>query len=135
MANTPKSEAKRDFPRVLEESFGIIGRACRTVKIDYQTYYDWRDKDPEFKEATDQARILGKQAGGDFAENCLFTNMKNGKEASLLFYLKTQHRDRGYVEKHDDDKEQRLYLDLSTLSQEQLDRQLDRCYGKNRDDN
>ena len=52
----------------------------------------------------------------DFAEGQLFKNIQDGKETSLIFYLKTQAKDRGYVER------QEVYnLDLSSLSDEQLE--------------
>lgn len=34
----------------------------------------------------------GKAEAFHFAVNSLFSNIKKGKEASLIFYLKTQHR-------------------------------------------
>lgn len=40
----------------------------------------------------------GHQSRADMAESQLDKNIKAGKEASLIFYLKTQCKDRGYVE-------------------------------------
>ena len=37
----------------------------------------------------------------DFAESALHDNIKNGKEASIIFYLKTKGKNRGYVERQE----------------------------------
>lgn len=43
----------------------------------------------------------GHQSRADMAESQLDKNILAGKEASLIFYLKTQCKDRGYVERQE----------------------------------
>ena len=51
----------------------------------------------------DEIRKEMRESLLDFAEQRLLSNMKNGKEASLIFFLKTQGKKRGYIEKNEID--------------------------------
>ena len=55
--------------------------------------------DPEYKKAVED---IAEQVI-DFAESALYKNVRDGKEVSTLFYLKTKGRKRGYVERLDID--------------------------------
>jgi len=123
MAHPGKPEAKRQFPQALLESFGIIGEACRRVDINYETYYDWCRKDPEFKAACEKAREDGSYAGADFVEKSLYKKILEGDTPCTIFYAKTKLRHRGYKETTTTN----LTLDfnkinLASLNDEQLTR-------------
>ena len=72
-------------------------KACEAVGIARQTYYDWQLTNLTFKEECEAIH----ESMIDFAESMLYKNMKNGKESSVLFFLKTRGRKRGYVEKQE----------------------------------
>jgi hypothetical protein len=86
---------KKDFPEILRKHMGIISNACKAAGIARATYYLWRDSDPAFKEACMEAYEERK----DFAESALIQNITALKETSIIFFLKTQAKDRGYVER------------------------------------
>lgn len=89
------AKKKEVFLQALEKSLGIVKTACDQLGISRQTYYNWMQKDPEFK-----ARALdAKEIALDFAESQLFKQIQSGNAASTIFYLKTQGRDRGYQER------------------------------------
>lgn len=79
----------------LKESKGIISYACTAAKIDRDTYYRYLNEDDEFRQ---EVRNI-KESQIDVVEAALLSNIADKKEASIFFYLKTQAKHRGYVEK------------------------------------
>ena len=90
---------KKLLLKALEKSMGIVSKACEIAKLDRSTFYKYYNEDEEFKNDVDnmQEYVL------DFAESKLLENIKDKKETSIIFYLKTKGRKRGYVEKQDVD--------------------------------
>lgn len=88
---TPKKES---VIKALEQSLGIITSACKAVNISRKTFYQWMKDDKEFAE---RVRNMSELAL-DFTETALLKNIKEGKEASIIFYLKTKGKERGYIE-------------------------------------
>jgi hypothetical protein len=87
-------ERKKIFLVVLEEALGNISQACKIVDIERQTYYQWYHKDEKFKKKIDDLQEVAK----DFVESKLMGNIRDGKETSIIFYLKSKAKDRGYIE-------------------------------------
>jgi len=70
-----------------------ISEACRQIKIDRRTFYRWH-KTSTFRQQLDdvmQSRI-------DLAESALVRNIQSGDTASIIFFLKTIGKSRGYIE-------------------------------------
>ena len=97
--NNKIQQNKKALIKALEKSMGIVTNACKIVGIDRTTFYRYYNEDENFKEAVDnmQDYVL------DFAESKLLENIKDKKETSIIFYLKTKGRKRGYIEKQDVD--------------------------------
>ena len=72
-------------------------KACEAVNIDRSTYYNWNSTNPTFKRGCEDAH----ESMIDFAESALYRNIKDGKESSINFYLKTRGKKRGYVERQE----------------------------------
>lgn len=85
--------------KTLEANTGNVAKACRAANIARSTFYKWLDEDPKFQEAYKET----KESLIDFAESQLHANIKAKKEASIFFFLKTQAKDRGYIEKQEID--------------------------------
>jgi hypothetical protein len=98
MANHSKIEAKKDFPKYLEENFGIIGEACKKADVSYHWYYQHLEKDPLFKSQCEEGRRLGEMRGGDFVEKSLYNKILEGDTTCTIFYSKTKLKNRGYNE-------------------------------------
>lgn len=79
----------------LEASLGIITTACHKAGIERKTFYNYLNTDHEFAKAVNDI----KEIKHDFVESKLMKNIEQGKEASIIFYAKTQMRHRGYVER------------------------------------
>jgi hypothetical protein len=93
----------------LERSNGIVQTACINSGISRDTHYRWLRDDPQYNEAV----MMAKDIAIDFVESKLMalingvtvegkfgTVYKRAPDvASVIFYLKTQAKHRGYVER------------------------------------
>lgn len=100
---------KKAMLEALENSLGVVQEACIIAGIGRTTYYNWMNNDSNFQ---DEVFSL-KDVALDFAESKLFELItgvfkenKNGRVytmppnvAAIIFYLKTQGKKRGYVER------------------------------------
>lgn len=93
MASTP-STTKKALLVALEKSMGVVTQACRTVKIDRKTFYNYCSKDPQFKQQVEAISEIAL----DFAESQLLKSIKKGSDTATIFYLKTKGKKRGYIE-------------------------------------
>lgn len=100
----------------LEKSLGLVTEACKKAGVGRTTFYEWLKDDQEFKKQVDDIEDIAL----DFAESQLFKNIGAGKEASLIFYLKTKGRKRGYIEKVEGTfPAQQEIINLDSLTDEQ----------------
>lgn len=80
----------------LEETRGLIYKACRLVDIHPSTYYAYLKEDPEFKDSVDE--LLSHQV--DEVEGGLLDMIRSDKPGIRLaatdIYLKAKAKDRGY---------------------------------------
>ena len=79
----------------LQKSLGIVTTACKVVGIDRQTHYNWLSEDAKYKDKVEAIKDIAL----DFAESQLHKRMQNGSDTAIIFYLKTQGKKRGYIEK------------------------------------
>lgn len=93
--NTAKR--KRDVILILENTGGNVAEACKAVNIHRSAFYRWKEKDPKFAAAVENATEKVK----DNVESALYKNALEGNVAAQIFYLKTRCKDRGYVERQE----------------------------------
>lgn len=89
------TETQVAFLVVFENSSCNVSVAMSQIKMARQTYYDWINNSKEFSAANTE--IIEGQI--DYAESKLQSNIREQKEASIFFFLKTRGKHRGYVEK------------------------------------
>lgn len=65
---------------------GNVGATCRAIEISRVTFYEWKKTIPEFGRAISEAQ----DGLIDHAESKLYQNILDGKEVSLIFYLKNK---------------------------------------------
>ena len=112
---------KKDLLEALSKNSGIVASACRACNISRMTYYRYYRDDPDFKEKAEDIKELQK----DFAESLILKKMKEGDTTMIIFYAKTQMKDRGYTERNEitgrDGKDLigDAEIDLSKLTEEQ----------------
>ena len=89
---------KQKLLKELQETQRLIYHACKKAgNISRSTYYRYMREDPEFAQAVEDI----KEAQIDYVEGQLIKIISSGKETSIIFYLKSKARDRGYAEKVD----------------------------------
>ena len=87
---------KEKLLEALKETRGLIYHACKKAgNISRSTYYRYMRDDKEFAEAVEEI----KESQIDYVEGQLIKNISKGKETSIIFYLKSKAKKRGYTEK------------------------------------
>lgn len=84
-----------DIAEALQNSKGFISTAAAMLGCTRKTIYSYIAKHPSLAEIVEDEKEKMK----DFAESKLLQNIRDGKETSLIFYLKTQAKERGYIDK------------------------------------
>ena len=89
---------KEKLLEALEETQGLIYHACKNPgNISRSTYNRYMKEHTEYSKEVEDI----KEAQIDYVEGQLIKNISSGKETSIIFYLKSKARDRGYAEKLD----------------------------------
>lgn len=83
--------------KALNETRGMIYLAAERLGCDANTIYSYAKRYASVKEAITRHR--GKTT--DIAELKLYQAINDGSLPAIMFYLRTQGRDRGYIEKMD----------------------------------
>lgn len=91
------AKEKEDLLNALAQTSGIVSSACKAANVSRMTYYRYYNEDPEFREKADDVKELQK----DFAESLILKKMKEGDTTMIIFYAKTQMKDRGYTERRE----------------------------------
>ena len=86
---------KIEAVKILIDSFFNIDHVCRQLGMHRRSFYRWRTNDPEFERAC----LEIKEGLRDEAEVLLQKRMRSEDTSAIIFYLKTQCKSRGYVEK------------------------------------
>lgn len=118
---------KKALLEALEKTLGVVTTACEKVGVNRSTYYDYYNNDEDFKNSVDsisdqaldfvESKLFERINGYEHPEDKVFNN--NGVEmvvpvikhyppdpTSMIFYLKTKGKKRGYIEKTEIDVNQ-----------------------------
>ena len=112
---------KSAFLEALDRTKGIVRPACRKAGVSRSTFYRWYDEDADFRDKVDDVKELQK----DFAESLILKKIKEEDTTMLIFYAKTQMKDRGYttrtevVGKDGESLVPKQKIDLGQLTEEQ----------------
>lgn len=115
------AQEKADLLQALANTSGIVSSACKAANVSRMTYYRWYNEDPDFREKADDIKELQK----DFAESLILKKMKEGDTTMIIFYAKTQMKDRGYTERKEitgkdgEDLIKGKEIDITKLSEEE----------------
>ena len=88
---------KKAMIQALEKALGIVTQACKVVGISRQTHYNWMEADADYKSAVAQLADVAL----DFAESTPHHMIEGGNPAATIFQLKTNGKERGYVERQE----------------------------------
>lgn len=76
---------------------GFISQTAKTLNCSHTTIHNYLERYPELRDVLKEARTEML----DFAENALLSKIKDKDTTSIIFFLKTQGKSRGYQEKQD----------------------------------
>lgn len=94
-SRTRTQERKRAVIEALQKSLGIVTTACINAGVSRVQFYEWKKTDADFAKAVDDIEDVTL----DFVEGKLLQNVKDNDTQSILFYLKTKGKRRGYTER------------------------------------
>lgn len=83
--------------KVLTKHNGMISKAARELGVARMTLYRLMEREPSVRDAVDDA----KECMIDEAEAQLHKAIKKGAPWAIQFYLKTQGKGRGYVDRQE----------------------------------
>ena len=81
----------------LGETKGLLTMAARKAGVSYTTVKRYASEFPSVAEAVREA----KESMTDFAEGKLYEKIAKGDLVAIIFYLKTQGKGRGYLERQE----------------------------------
>lgn len=90
---------KEQIAKALIESKGFQCTAADNLGCNEETIINYKKRYPELVTLINHLKNRQK----DHAENMLFKHIDEGDKTCLIFYLKTQCKDRGYTEKSEVD--------------------------------
>jgi hypothetical protein len=79
----------------LKENLGIVSKAAHACGLHRNNHVNWYKSSKKYQEEFDYI----KEDCIDYVENALMGKIEEGDTASIIFYLKTQAKKRGYVER------------------------------------
>lgn len=89
--------SKETFEKAIEGTRGFVTQIAKAAGCSRQSVYNAFEKWPELKDLVKAE----KESFKDKAEGKLFQHIEDGNVVALLFYLKCQAKDRGYVERQE----------------------------------
>ena len=88
---------KESILKALEKSLGIVTVACKKANVPRSTFYKWLNEDEEFARQVKDIENIAL----DFAESQLHQQIQNHSTSATIFYLKTNGKNRGYIERQE----------------------------------
>lgn len=93
---------------VYAKKAGNVSATCSALNIDRNTFFKWRNDYAELNQAlTDIEEGLI-----DFSESKLLEQINDGNLTAIIFHLKTKGKNRGYVERTENDVSLNPFEDL-----------------------
>ena len=84
-----------EYINAIHEARGMLSTAADRLGVTRKAVYDAVHRSADVAQALDR----GTERTKDFAESALYLRMGRGDVAAIIFYLKTQAKDRGYIER------------------------------------
>jgi len=92
-----REQTAQKIIEALKDTRGLLTLAARKAGVSYRTVNRYANEFPSVQEAVQEA----KESMTDFAEGKLYEKISKGDTASIIFYLKTQGKKRGYIERQE----------------------------------
>ena len=89
--------SKENYIDAIHKSRGLLTAAADALGCSRGAIYEAAKRHPEIQQAIEDAR----ERTTDLAEGKLFQKINEGDNTAIIFYLKTQAKKRGYVERQE----------------------------------
>jgi hypothetical protein len=97
MSDQPSLTSKQAvFLEALADHLGNISKTCEAIGIVRQTYYNWLNDSPTFKEAVDNMHESFLDSAEGVIKRAMF---EKDNLIAAMFYLKCQGKQRGWMER------------------------------------
>ena len=119
LANVLSKKRERTCQKIiqaLQECNGLLTLAAHKAGVSYGTVKRYASEFPSVQEAKENA----KENMLDFCEGKLFLKIKENDLIAILFYLKTQGKKRGYIERQEIEHGGNIGLRAEDYSDEEL---------------
>jgi hypothetical protein len=114
-----KSRLKADVVITkITELAGNMTMVAKSLGVSRQAVYTFMAKHPNIKEALDESR----ERMLDNVESALYNQALAGNTTAMIFFLKTQGKSRGYIERQEVAPQAIMNIDMSKLTRQQLER-------------
>ena len=97
MTSKPKRATVAEVMALVEEKHGNVASIARYLKVGRGVIYNRINGSAQLRDALKSAR----ETMLDNVESSLYSQALNGNTTAMIFFLKTQGRDRGYQDKVD----------------------------------
>lgn len=101
------AERKAITIKAYEKKGGNVAATCGAANIGRRTFYYWRENDKDFDAACKDI----EDALVDFTESKLMEKINDSDLTAIIFYLKTKGKDRGYVERTEQDVKMNPFIE------------------------
>jgi hypothetical protein len=91
-----KKPERSVIEQAIVKAFGNLSAASKSLGVDRVSLYKWIEQD-----GLEQAVIEGRNSRLDFVEGKLDQKIDGGDTTAIIFFLKTQGKSRGYVERQE----------------------------------
>ena len=88
---------KKDVVEAIQQYRGNISAMARAFQVSRQAIYDYISNKPDLKQMIQDER----ESMLDDAESEIYKQIRKGNTTALIFFLKTQGKQRGYVERNE----------------------------------
>ena len=100
-------EKKVQVLKIFDKKLANVSQTCEAAKIGRRTFYYWRENDKDFDAACKDI----EDALIDFTESKLLERINDSDLTAIIFYLKTKGKDRGYVERTENNVSMGPFID------------------------
>lgn len=86
-----------EYAQAVRDAHGLVTQAAKRLGVSRKSVHNAAKKHPSVKQALDESR----ERTVDLAESKLIEQIKAGHMTAIIFFLKTQAKHRGYIEKQE----------------------------------
>lgn len=102
---------KIPFEKIAEvyaKKAGNVSSTCSALNIDRNTFFKWRSRYDELNQALSEV----EESLIDFSESKLLEQIQDGNLTAIIFHLKTKGKNRGYVERIENEVSGNIFEDI-----------------------